>query len=239
MPDVVYIVIGIFTLPFLLYGCSPQEYICFINPEFKDEKLCYEHSAHQENDDEAINAAIQLLENIETPGPLVKLKGEMREKYTDEMFNKGLIKYYSNLTGEDLTAVISTSQYTAVYLNNFSMLFYSHDDNAFEFSFDSPIELSGAGQYFGRGFPPTKVKVSKDSSLCNIEKQGVLFLSPEKENFFHKEGETFCTYNGMAFIKMNDEVSVWPIDQLEKKGRTNHYVGFSSFLIWLNSNDNE
>jgi hypothetical protein len=58
-------------------------------------------------------------------------------------------------------------------------------------------------------------------------------MSAEKESFFYNDNKTFCTYNGMVFTNTNDELAVWPIDQIGKSLRENPYLDFTNFLKWL------
>ncbi|MGR6874584.1 hypothetical protein ACU6U9_20340 [Pseudomonas sp. HK3] len=205
----------------VLYGCSSQEYMCFVNPEFTDEKLCYDYKTHQEKDRVAINAASKLFKHIEDPGDLARLGEGLREKYTDEGFSHNLIKYFSGLTQDDISFAISSPTHTAVYLKSRAIIYYSHVDSAFIFYWDDPIYFSGASQYFSYGFQPIKIGVKENNSICNIGNEGVIFMSAEKESFFYNDNKTFCTYNGMAFTNANDELAVWPIDQLGKSLREN------------------
>jgi hypothetical protein len=90
--------------------------MCFVNPEYTNEKLCYDYKAHQEKDRVAIHAASKLFKHIEDPGDLARLGKSLREKYTDEDFSRNLIKYFSGLTQDDISFAISSSTHTAVYL---------------------------------------------------------------------------------------------------------------------------
>jgi hypothetical protein len=223
----------IISFAYSILGFASEEYICFSNPEYKDEMLCYNHLLHPKKDEVALTATVSLFKSIDKPRDLIKLDGEMSQQYSKESFLKSLAKHYSGLTKEDILLTISTNKHTAVYLRNDSTLYFSHDDNAFIFSYDSPIALVGAEKYFGHGHKPKLTQIDLKLSLCNLKNQGVLFLSPQRESFHYTKDHSYCSYNGMAYINKNQEIYTWPINQLGKTGGTNQYVNFSSFLMWL------
>ncbi len=214
-------------------SCAAADHICFSNPQHKEEMLCYAYKKYPKKDAITLQAAIKLFSSIENPGSIVTLSGEMRQRYSNEKFLERLSRYFTGLSEKDISLIISTENTSAVYLHNGSTLYYDHNDSAFIFSYDTPIALVGAAEYYVHGFKPKLTQVVRDASACNLERDGVLFLSPQKESFYYKKDSTFCSYNGMAYLNKNKKTYAWPIVQLEKSGSTNQHVSFSAFLMWL------
>ena len=220
---------------FIVSSCSTsdEEYLCFFNPDDMDEKICYLSTEKSDKDLTAKNALKELENNIDNPGSLVKMKGEMKESYTQEKFNKSFKKHYKDLSYNNILHTQTHNNDTAIYLNDNSTLYYSHTDSAFIFSYDQPLSFEGANSYFGHGFHPEKATFSPKHSICNLKKQGVIYLSPSKENVYFNEDKSFCTYKGMYLIKTNSEIMVRRVDQIGSNVSTISNVGFKNFLLWI------
>jgi len=211
---------------------KPKEYLCFNNPKYKDEKLCYPHAANPNKDMAARNAITKLSKNIDNPGSLIKLEGEMLNNFTPEQINKSVKKNYSWLNSESISYLLTHDEYTAIYLNEGSTLYYNHQEKAFIFSYDSPSYFRGASNYFGRGLKPIKTTLPSTKSNCTLSKDGIVFYSPPKENFFYKEKETFCKYGNLFFVQQRNEIFVKRVDQISL-GYTTLHGDFHKFIKWL------
>ncbi len=224
----------LFLLYFLTLSCSANDvdYLCFSDPEITLEKICYPSTESSKKDLVAMDAIESLIENFASPGSLVKLSEEMLENYTPEKFSKSLNKHYRGLNKNDVMHTLTHGDNTAILLKTNATLIYSHKNMAFFFSYDPPIELAGATNYFGSGFKPKKVQLSPKKSICNIEKEGVLFISPPKQQMFYSQSQSFCEYKGRFFKKANGKISVARIDQIGQGYSTLH-GNFYKFLLWL------
>lgn len=227
-------------LSLFLHGCADagHNYICFVNPDFKEEKLCYEQGASQESEKIARQKTVELFEKIDNPGPLVQMKGQMKTMYSAEQFSGGLTKYYSNRTSDDIEQILSAGNYSSVYLKDGTALVYSHIDSAFVFDFEEPLIMAGAQHYFSKGHKPKKLKLHKSRSNCTIENNGIVYFSPQRDSFYFTRDGSYCTYYEHTFVE-RDSISVWPIDQVEKTSREKHYLEFSRFLCWLKFDQNK
>ena len=211
---------------------KPNEYLCFSSPKSKDEKLCYPLATDLNKDMATRNAIIKLSKNIDNPGSLIRLKGEMRKMYTPEKINNSVKKNYSWLNSESISYLLTHDKYTAVYLKKNSTLYYNHKEKAFIFSYESPNYFRGASNYYGRGLKPIKTTLPSTKSNCTLSKDGIVFISPPKENFFYKEKETFCKYGNLFFAKHKNEILIKRVDQIGL-GYTTLHGDFHKFIKWL------
>jgi hypothetical protein len=229
----------ILMLNIFLLGCSEKEYKCFHNPEYPNEMLCYDHLKYQSMNASATEAAIKLFENISAPEDLIKAEGKLASFYTPEILSKYITEGYSGKSKDDIFDVLSTKDYSAVYLKGGETLYFEHSESVFVFSFESPKALVGTERYFGLYKPTVKI-LSIDNSLCNIDAGDIVFISPNKESQFISNSKTYCSYHGMAFVKDDKKIYTWPMLKEDGSWNTgNDYSYFSDFLYWLKYNHNK
>jgi len=217
------------------FANKPDEYLCFNDPEYKGESLCYPHATNPDKELAARNAIKKLSENIDSPASLIKLEGEMLKKFTPEKIHNAIKKHFSWLNGESILYLLTHDNYTAVYLQENSTLYYNHQEKAFIFSYELPNYFKGASNYFGRGLKPIKTTLPSKKSNCSLSKKGIVFISPVKENLFYKEKETFCKYGNLFFAKQGNKIVVKRTDQIGS-GYTTLHSDFHKFIKWLQNN---
>ncbi len=217
-----------------IVSCSVngKEYLCFSDPKIALEKVCYPSTETTEKDLVVLGEMESLVENVENPGSLIEQSEEMKRHYTPEKFSKSFNKHYKGLKINDVMHTLTYSDNTAVLLKTGATLIYSHVKKAFFFGFSMPIELSGAINYFGSGIYPEKASFSPKKSNCNLERDGVIFISPSKQQLFYSQSKTFCEYKGRFFKKENGEILVARVDQIGQ-GYTTLHGDFYKFLLWL------
>lgn len=223
-------------LVFMVFGVSNSQamhQVCFKSKEYKEQTICY--TTDPEKDRTAKDYFIKFTKNINSPGALVSLQGEMKKRYTLERFHKSLIKYYSHISPESIEQIISKQDLSAIYLKSGQTLYFDHSLTAFVFDFDKPLIFAGASIFYAGGSKPIKQTPHINKSICNLSKDGVLFLSPNRESLFYKSDSTFCTYADMYFDKKSSDVSVRPVSSIGKKGYSisGASIDLSDFLEWL------
>ncbi|MGH1431493.1 MAG: hypothetical protein ACRBB4_10275 [Neptuniibacter sp.] len=185
-------------------------------------------------DSKVISAVEALSKNLENPIDLIKIGERMQKHYTLEKFSKSLKKHYKGLSKSDVMHTVTQGNNTAVLLKSNSTLIYSHEHQAFFFDFEAPVELKGAVHYFGLGLSPTIQDRPNYQSNCSLEKNGVVYISPPKQQLFFNGTESFCEYNGYYYSKENDKITIKRVDQIGQ-GYSVLEGDFHEFLLWLKS----
>ena len=219
----------------ILFSLSSQAnaYICFASIDFQEQMVC--HSTNTEKDTVAKEYFLSFTKNISNPGDIVRLEGEMAKRYTPEQFRKSLVKYYSHITPKSIEQIISQGDLSAVFLKTGEIMYFNHAYLAFIFDYKSPLNFVGAHKFYGKGNKPFKQELSIKESSCNLQKEGVIFISPNKESLFYKENSTYCSYAGHFFENKNNTIIVRPISNI---GKDQHSISgltieFVDFLKWL------
>ncbi len=219
----------------LSFSSSADDYLCFSDPIIASEKLCYPSTESSQKDLVAVQAIELLARNLSNPRRLVKMSNDMKEHYSPEMFIKSLNKHFIGLSKGNITHTLTFGDNTAIFLKDYGTLLFNHIDQAFVFSYKSPIELEGAISYFSSGFKPESRKLPTNNSNCNLGRDGVVFISPSKQDFFYSSKKSFCEYRGRFFRGSDKKVRVAMTSQIGQ-GYTILDGDFHKFLIWLKEN---
>lgn len=218
---------------FFVLSSQANGHICFTSIDFQEQKVCYTTDA--EKDLVTKKYFLEFTKKISNPGNIVRLEGEMAKLYTPEQFRKSLVKYYSHVTPKSIEQIISQGDLSAIFLKTGEIMYFNHTYLAFIFDFDSPLIFVGAHKLFGKGSKPIKQEISNKKSSCNLHKEGVVFLSPNKESRFYKKNSTYCNYAGHFFDNIDNNITVRLISSIGK----DHYsisgltIEFANFLKWL------
>ena len=215
-------------------GNAETKFLCFSEPEYPQEKLCYPLGIDPSKDKIASAAVLRLAKNLDSPIGLIAVEGEMRKSYDDDKITSALNEYYSREILESIYQLITVDKQTYVLMENGSALRYSHEIDKIVFSFSSPTAIIGVESYYGSG-SKTQVEVLRGTeSNCNLEKDGINFLSPSKDNFLYDPKKTICGYRGHFFYSTEDnEVKIGRFDQIGQGWITLH-GDFYKFLLWMN-----
>ena len=218
---------------YLLLSSYATAHVCFKSIDFQEQKICY--TTDTKIDFLAKKYFNKFTKNILNPGNLVSLQGEMAKRYTLRQFHKSLAKHYSHVTPESIEQIISQGDLSAVFLKTGEIMYFNHTRSAFVFDYDSPLKFVGAHRLYGKGSKPIKQKLSIKKSVCNLEKEGVVYLSPNKESFFFKNNSTFCTYVNLYFENKDNNITVKPVSSIGKNqySITGLTIEFANFLKWL------
>lgn len=225
-------------IAFVLTGCIQQYqgFLCFSDPKTPKQRVCYPEN--EDNNKVAIvrDAVKNLGQNIENPGSLVKLQGEMADRYTEQQFRKSVKRYFDGIGPSSIAFTLTHGTYTAVLLKGHSTLYYEHDKNAFIFSYESPVVFEGAGHFYGRGIDPIRDRLGKGPSNCSLVRDGIVFESEAKPNLHFNDEEPFCEYSGYFFKKDGNKVKLRRIDQIGLGYSEISATGFAAFLRWMKTN---
>jgi len=219
----------------LIAGCSrhDQDYLCFADPSTATQRVCY-LAVEDDDRDAVVRGAVKMLgENIDEPGSLVKVHGEMAVRYTKEHFRKSLKRHFEGIGPANIAFTLTHGPYTAVLLNEHSTLYYDHDAAAFIFGFEPPIVFEGAAHFYGRGIEPTTERLGQQLSNCSLVRDGIVFESEEKPSLYYSDAKPFCEYSGYYFTRSEDGIAVRKADQLSLGYSVVHAAGFVAFLRWM------
>ena len=213
---------------------AETEFLCLSEPEFPQEKLCYPLGTDPLKDQVAKEAVLGLAKNLNAPIGLIAVEGEMRESYDDEKITSALNEYYTKEILESIYQLLTVDKNTFVLMENGSALRYSHEINKIVFAFNSPTAIIGVESYYGSGSNSKIETLGITGSNCNLEKNGIYFLSPPKENFFYSSQKTVCGYRGHFFYRTEEnEVKIGRFDQIGQ-GWITLWGDFYKFLLWMN-----
>jgi hypothetical protein len=209
------------------------DYICLNSTEFKDQSICY--TADRDKDLVAKKYFVEFTMNVSNPGSLVRMQGEMAKLYTPQQFHKSLIKNYSHATQESIELIISHGDLSAIFLSSGAIMYFNHDLSSFVFDFDSPLVFAGAHRFYAKGSKPTTELTVASDSNCNLQKDGVLFLSPQKDSFFYSAESAYCMYADFFFEKNDNTISVRPVSSIGSRDYTisGSKIEFAKFIKWL------
>lgn len=209
------------------------DYTCFKSTEFKDQSICYKTDYKKYL--VAKKYFVELTKNLSNPGRLIALQGEMANLYTPEKFRKSLVKHYSHITQESIKQIISHGNLSAVFLSSGEIMYFSHDLSSFVFDFDSPLVFAGAHRFYAKGSKPTTERSLNNASNCNLQKDGVHFLSPMKDSFFYSKTSTYCTYADFFFEKKGNGIEARPVSSIGNHSYSidGLNIEFSNFIKWL------
>lgn len=212
---------------------SDTEHLCFVDPNFQNEKLCYPIEQEPGRSQSAKDAVKHLANNLDSPNKLVAIEGKMREHYnSEEKIARGLNNNISKESLRNIYELLTVGQYSIVLLEDNSSLVFNHASNKFIFSYEHDPPIQGATYYHGKGYKSAKVSLGITKSNCNLHRDGIYFLSPPKESFLYQKGKTTCGYNGRYFSSINETLKIGRFDQIDQ-GYTVLHGNFHKFIIWL------
>jgi len=213
---------------------AENEFLCFSDPKFLQEKLCYPLGKDPKKTQAAEKAVLKLADNLNSPCGLISLEGELRESYTDERFGSVLGRHYSPEILGDIYQVLTVGENTLVLLKNRSALLYRHKDNKIVFGSELPTAIIGAQNFYGSDSDSKVEALRVTESNCNLQKDGIYFISPSKDSFYNQPNKSICGYRGRFFSTTQDnEVKIRRFDQIGK-GWSELRGDFHKFLLWMN-----
>lgn len=209
------------------------DYICFKSTVFEEQRVC--HTTDPEKDLVAKKYFVEFIRNLSNPGDLVSMQGEMANLYTPEHFHKSLIKYYSHITQESIEQIVSNGDLSAIFLSSGQVMYFNHGRSSFVFDFDYPLVFVGANWFYANGSKPTTELSLASDSNCNLQKDGVFFLSPHKDSIFYSDTSSYCMYADFFFEKKNNLITARPVSSIGEKGYSisGTKVEFKNFIKWL------